>query len=253
MDFLIWILVLIIGLGGSFIDSAFKMGYGLATPALILLGFEPLVVVSLLLFSQLFAGFTKTIYYSAYVKVPYREMEKDAKLNTLYILTGMTGMILAIFFIYLSSEFMILIYIGIMVIVVGFITLSSYKLQFSSKNFYLISIISGFNQTISAAGYGPLTTYQEILKDGEYKKTRTITSISEAILSGFGFLLYFIFYNILSANLQLTILLIVTGIIGTPLGALSSNYLEKKKAKIIIGIFSILLGILLFLKMFLWS
>jgi len=137
-----------------------------------------------------------------------------------------------------------------MIILVGLITLSQYKLKFSIKKLYIVSFISGFNQTVSGAGYGPLATYQEFIKDGDYKKTRAITSISEAILSGFGFLLYFIFYDVLTANLQLTIFLIISGIIGTPLGALSSNYLNKKKAKVVIGLISIILGILLFLKAF---
>jgi uncharacterized membrane protein YfcA len=250
MNAFILILVLIIGLLGSFIDSAFKMGYGIATPSLILLGFNPILVVALILFSQLFAGLTKTIYYSAYWQVPYREIENDAKLNFFYVLAGMLGMIIAIIFIYFSFRFIILIYIAIMIILVGVITLSKFKLKFSLKKLYIISIVSGFNQTISGAGYGPLATYQEFMKDGDYKKTRAITSISEAILSGFGFLLYFIFYDVLTANLQLTIVLIITGIIGTPLGALSSNYLDKKKAKIVIGITSNILGILLFLRAF---
>lgn len=250
MEILVWVIVLMVGLIVSFIDSAFKMGYGIATPILILIGFNPIVIVSLLLFSQLFAGLTRTIYYSAYVHIPYDDFKSDALINSFYIFTGMIGMIVAMFFIYITPKFATLLYIALMIIAVGIITLINYKFKFTLKKFYIISIISGFNQTISGAGYGPLATYQEILKNGNYQKTQAITSISEAILSGFGFLLYFIFFDILMPNLQLTILLIVTGIIGSPLGALSSNYLDRKKAKKVIGVFSIMIGIILFLRVF---
>lgn len=87
METIIWILVFIIGMSASFIDSAFKMGYGLATPLLILLGFDPIIVVSTLLFSQLFAGFTKTIYFSIFRNVEYVEKEQETKLNIYYIIT----------------------------------------------------------------------------------------------------------------------------------------------------------------------
>lgn len=251
MDILLWIFVLIIGLAGSFIDSACRMGYGLATPALILLGFDPIVVIALLLFSQLFAGFTKTIYYSLYRKIPYAEMEKDMKLNLIYVITGMIGMISSIVLVYILPEPFILIYVGFMIMFVGLISLVKVKITFSPQKFYLISLISGFNQTLSAAGYGPLAAYQEVLKNGDYKKTQPITAIAEAILSGFGFLLYYIQFGFLLANIKFMLILIITGMIGTPLGAISSDYLDKRKAKIGIGILSIFLGILLLLYLLL--
>ncbi|MFO7796276.1 MAG: sulfite exporter TauE/SafE family protein [Promethearchaeati archaeon] len=250
MDTLLWILVFIIGMSASFIDSAFKMGYGLATPALILLGLDPKVVVSTLLFSQLFAGFTKTIYFSIYRNVPYVKQEQEAKLNIFYIITGMLGMIFAIILVYLLLETFILLYVAIMIIFVGVITLTKKKLKFTARRFYLISMISGFNQSISAAGYGPLATYQEFMKDGDYKKTRAITSIAEAILSGFGFLLYFILFDDVIIEVDLLIILITTGMISTPFGSLTSDMLNKRKAKIIIGITSIIIGILLLLRIF---
>jgi uncharacterized membrane protein YfcA len=250
MDTVIWIFVFIIGMFASFIDSAFKMGYGLATPTLILLGFDPIIVVSTLLFSQLFAGFTKTIYFSIFHHTPFLENEQEIRLNIYYIITGMAGMVGAIILVYLLSELYVLFYIGIMIIFVGIITILNFKFKFTNRKFYLISIISGFNQSISAAGYGPLATYQELMKDGDYKKTRAITSISEAILSGFGFLLYFVLYDLLIDQIQLMIILITTGMISTPFGALTSDMLNKRKSKIIIGISSIIIGILLILRIF---
>lgn len=250
MDTLIWILVFFIGMIASFIDSAFKMGYGLATPALILIGFDPIIVVSTLLFSQLFAGFAKTIYFSIFRHVPFAKKEQETRLNIYYIITGMAGMIVAIILVCILPEFFTMFYIAIMIIMVGGITLTRKKLKFTARKLYLVSLISGFNQSISAAGYGPLATYQEFMKDGDYKKTRAITSISEAILSGFGFLLYFVLYDVIFKDLELMIILITTGMISTPFGALTSDELDKRKAKILIGVASIIVGILLLLRIF---
>lgn len=160
----------------------------------------------------------------------------------------MIGMISAIVLVYFIPESFMLLYIAIMIILVGVITLLKRKLKFTIRKFYIISIISGFNQSISAAGYGPLATYQELMKNGDYKKTRAITSISEAILSGFGFLLYFVLFDILFTHINLIIILITSGMISTPFGALISDTLNKRKAKILIGIISIVVGILLLLR-----
>lgn len=250
MENIILTVIFLVGLITAFIDSSFRIGYGLLTPFLLLLNYEPLIVLPIVLFSQLITGLTKAIYHSLYRRIDYTEESKqDAKITIYFTISGMTGMILAIVFVILFQEIFMSFYIGIIVIFVGVFMISQKRFIFSQEKMIAISFLSAFNQTISGAGYGPLASYQQMFKNGDYEKTEAITSFSEAILSGFGFLLYYIWFGFPLEYLNLGIVIVISGIIATPLGSLTEKYIKRKEAKYIIGSISIGLGIVLLIKL----
>lgn len=79
------------------------------------------------------------------------------------------------------------------------------------------------------------------------RESVAVTDFSEAFLSGFGFLLYLICHQMYNINLfitiELSIIMIVSGIVATPLGVLVTKRLEKRKTKKIIGVLSIIIGV----------
>ncbi|MBD3196505.1 MAG: TSUP family transporter [Candidatus Lokiarchaeota archaeon] len=248
MELITLLIVLILGLLGAFIDSSYKMGYGLLCPTLILLGYDTLIIIPILLFTQFVSGFSKMIYYAIFKKLEYnKETRNDTKLTLLFTITGMIGMSFAVVLSLLIPIILINIYITSMIIIVGIISLIGISVKFSFNKMYIISSISAFNQGLSSAGYGPLATYKQIIRDGEYEKTQAITSFSEAMLSGFGFLMYFIFYDYIFINIEFSIVIIISGIIATPIGALAEPYLNKKLGKNIISILHLVLGFLMIL------
>jgi uncharacterized membrane protein YfcA len=165
----------------------------------------------------------------------------------------MGGMIFAIILVILFQEVFMNFYIGIMIILVGIFMISQKRFKFSEKKMCAISFLGAFNQTISGAGYGPLAAYQQMFKNGNYEKTEAITSFSEAMLSGFGFLLYYIWFGFPIDFLNLGIVIVISGVIATPLGSLTERYIKRRKAKYIIGIISLSFGILLLIKLFFFS
>jgi uncharacterized membrane protein YfcA len=254
MENLILIIVFGVGLFAAFIDSSFRIGYGILTPFLLLLDYSPLVILPIVLFSQLFTGLTKAIYHSIYQKIDYTEEAKqDSKTTIQFTVAGMGGMIFAIILVILFQEVFMNFYIGVMIIVVGIFMISQKRFKFSERRMCAISFLGAFNQTISGAGYGPLAAYQQMFKKGNYQKTEAITSFSEAMLSGFGFLLYYIWFGFPTEFLNLGIIIVISGIIATPLGSLTERYIKRREAKYIIGIISLGLGILLLVKLILFS
>jgi uncharacterized membrane protein YfcA len=252
MEIVILLIVFIISLSAAFLDSVYKMGYGLLSPMLLLLDFNPLVILPIILVAQMISGLLKVIYFSLYHSItPTKEIRKD---TVLFSILGIVGITISVALIYIIPEqirnFFMIFYIAGMLIVVGILIILK-RLHFNRKEMLFLSGLSGFNQGISGAGYGPLARYfEEMLLETDYKKARISTSISEAIISGFGFLFYFIFFGSTFFQIELLMVIIISGLIATPLGALSEDVIEKRDIiKKVIGLISILLGLLLFIKL----
>jgi hypothetical protein len=255
MDLTINFLLLLIFLGmlAAFIDSSFGMGYGLLTPIMIILGFEPLLIVPVLLFSQMASGFSGTIFHSLYKNVELdSKYKKDVKVTFIFTFSGMLGIICAVFIAINLRELFLFLYIGIMLIIVGIIMIFKIHVEFSWSKLYLISGLAAFNKAITGGGYGPIATTGQLVTGRDHKEAIAVSNLSEAFLSGFGFLLYFVLEGFQDLNFIFLLLVImsISGIIITPLGALVPKKIDKRKAKISIGFMSIILGIISLIRIF---
>lgn len=249
----ILILLIFLGILAAFIDSSFGMGYGLLTPIMIILGFDPLIVVPVLLFSQMATGFAGTVFHSLYKNVELNSKhKKDVKVTLIFTSSGMLGMIFAVIIAINLREFFLFLYIGIMLVVIGLIMIFKIQFEFSWNKLYIISSLAAFNKAITGGGYGPIATTGQMVTGRDHKEAIAVSNLSEAFLSGFGFLLYFILegFNDLTFIFQLLIIMTISGIIITPLGALIPKKIDKRKAKIVIGFLSLSLGIISLARLF---
>jgi uncharacterized membrane protein YfcA len=251
LDLFALILMVTLGFVAAFVDSSFGMGYGMLTPILIILGFDSFIVVPVLLLSQMVAGFSGTIFHSIYGNVELDSSEKkDVKVTILFTFTGMAGMIFAVILAINLREWFIMLYIGIMIIIVGFIMFQKTQFKFAWWKLYFISGIASFNKAISGGGYGPIATSGQLLSGRAHNEAVAVTSFSEAFLSGFGFLLYFIFegFRDIIFMFQLILIMVISGIIATPLGALLTKKLSEDKGEKTIAVISIVLGIITIIR-----
>jgi hypothetical protein len=252
MDVFLLIFIILLGFLAALSDSALGMGYGLLSPILISLGLDPLVVVPVLLISQMTTGFAGTIFHTLYKNVDLSSSEtQDSRATILFALMGLLGMTLAILLVINLSKEYVMLYIGIIVIIGGLLMLPDINFKFSWTRLYLLSGLASFNKAISGGGYGPIMTVGQMTSGREAKESVPVTDLSEAILSGYGFILYLIldsFSKNLIFTLELALTMIISGIIATPIGALCTKRLKKKAAKKIIGALSILIGILTIIR-----
>jgi len=64
----------------EFIDSSMGMGYGtILSPVLIIMGFDPLVVVPSILLSQAFGGLSASVFHHQFRNVSFNRSSKDFK------------------------------------------------------------------------------------------------------------------------------------------------------------------------------
>lgn len=235
----------------AFLDGSIKMGFGLLTPLLLVIYKEPVVIIAVTLLTQMFVGFSETIFHAYYRRTsPNQEARKY---TFIFTVITMIGVLVGVILLLILPEIVILIYIGLMIISIGiFILLNILSLiNVTGERMYLIGLVSGFNQGMSGAGYGPLAKfYQSTLDDTT--ATKWITSLSEAIISGFGFVIIMIFRSIMILDFQLLIVLAISGVIASPLGCILREQLSPRKMiKSLVGVLSILLGIILLIGVYL--
>ena len=90
----LFLFLLIMAFVCEFIDSSMGMGYGtILTPTLLIIGFDPLVVIPAVLLSQAFGGLSATIFHHQFENVDFRRNSKDFKI---FIIISGFGIIAAI-------------------------------------------------------------------------------------------------------------------------------------------------------------
>ncbi|MFO8017353.1 MAG: TSUP family transporter [Promethearchaeia archaeon] len=253
MEILLFFIIFIASFLVAFIDSSYKMGYGILTPILLILGYGIYAIIPILLLVQLLSGLSKIIFHQIYAGEGYEEAEDvSLRLTSWYLIAGIIGIIFGISFISLIPEGIIIFYISIMLVVIGIISIIDIQIQFNKERLAFVSAIGSFNQTISGAGYGPLMSYEEFLHRGKSERIKIVTTFSESMISGLAFLLFYAFIGrAIFADLQLILTILVAGLMATPMGSLTMEHINMKKGKSIVAVIYIFLGSLLLILLLL--
>ncbi len=249
IDIGLLIIITILGFLGALLDSSLGMGYGLLSPILIALGLDSLIVVPVLLISQMTTGFAGTLFHFLYRNVDLSSREtQDSKSTVLFIGMGAIGMTLAVLLTINLNDSLLFLYIGILMLFAGVLMLPEIRFTFSWKRMLVLSGWASFNKAISGGGYGPIMTIGQMSSGRNARESVAVTDLSEAFLSGYGFMLYIIYNSFLGVvdimvTIELSVVMIISGMMATPLGALLTKKMERKNTKKIIGVLSILIGV----------
>ncbi len=256
----------------EFIDASMGMMYGtILSPVLIIAGFEPVVVVPAILFSQALGGFTASIFHhqlknvnlavkSANPKVIIKKLSelgyiesfkrgttKDFKVSMCVASLGVIATIIAVLIAINISKSALKTYIGILVVAMGVILLFGPEFKFSWKKMLAIGILSAFNKGISGGGFGPVVTSGQLIAGRDGKSSIGATTFAEAPICIAGFLTFLITKGI--SNWNLVILLSTGALIGAPLGALlTSKFKSEKRLRTGLGLLTLALGIWILIK-----
>lgn len=269
LAFGIGITIVIIAFFAEYIDSTLGMGYGTTlTPVLILFGFEPLQVVPAVLLSELvtglLAGFThhsfgnvdfrpKTMnlkrIYSALKKLGLFESFKRGislhlKITLLIASCSIIGTLTAVFVAVNLPEFYLKLYIGLLVLTIGIVILVTINknYRFSWKKITGLSLTASFNKGMSGGGYGPVVTGGQLLTGIDGKNAIGITSLAEGLTCVVGVIAYIIIKDMI--DWTLAPYLMIGAICSVPLSALTVKNIKTKKLRVIIGIVTLVLGVL---------
>ena len=276
LDLGIGILIIIIAFISEYVDSTLGMGYGTTlTPILLLFGFSPLQVVPSILLSELItgllAGFThhsvgnvelrpKTMspkkIYDAIKKFGIFESFKRGipshlKIALLIASCSIIGTLLAVFIAVNIPKFYLKLYIGILILSIGLVILLTLNKNFgfSWKKITGLSLIASFNKGMSGGGYGPVVTGGQLLSGVGGENAVGITSLAEGLTCIVGVIAYFLTQKII--DWILAPYLIIGAVISVPLSALTVKRIKTKRLRMIIGIITLILGIVTTGKIFL--
>lgn len=262
-------------LGGflcELIDASMGMMYGtILSPVLVIAGFEPVIVVPSILFSQALGGFTASIFHHRLRNVNLalksinpkviaerllqlgcvesfkRGTTKDFKVSFCVSGLGIVATIIAALIAISIPKALLKSYIGILVVSMGVILLSSPKFRFSWKKMVAVGVLSAFNKGLSGGGFGPVVTSGQVIAGRDGKSSIGATTFAEAPICFAGFLTFVITKGISDWNL--VVLLSMGALLGAPLGALlTSKFKSEKKIKIILGTLTLLLGIWILIR-----
>ena len=248
MDQTLIIILISFAFGCAFVDCAFGMGYGtLMSPILLILGFAVSAIVPVLLLSQMIIGVSACISHHKLKNANFKSARsKDTKTALIFTFFGGIAMTFAVLIVISVPNIFLMFYVGILITFVGILLLLNKTFSFTNRKLYMIGGISAFNKAISGGGFGPIVTSGQIMNGSEAKNAVAVTALAETLLSAFGFLLYIFLTGAL--DLELTFIVILSGVIAAPIGAYQAKKLKEKNAKSIIAIVIICLGMLTLLK-----
>ncbi len=114
------ILIVLLAFTCELVDSTLGMGYGTTlTPILLIFGFEPIVIVPAILFSESITGVLAGVFHHEYGNVDLRPGSRDFKV--VLVLTGcsIVGVIIATVLAVNLPSWAVKLYIGLLVLAMG--------------------------------------------------------------------------------------------------------------------------------------
>jgi len=251
------------------IDSSMGMMYGtLLSPLLIIMGFDPFVVVPAILLSQALAGFIASMFHNKFGNAEFRPMvatlkkakekglldslkksfTRDFKIVFVISALGVIATIMAVLVAVNLPKFILKIYIGILVFIMGLILLSKLKFRFTWKKMFFIGLLSSFNKGLSGGGFGPVVTSGQIIAGNGAKASVAATTLAEAPICLTGFLAYALLSGFNDWNFLG--FLALGAIAAAPLGALLTSKIDDSRIRPILGILAVVTGLWTLIKVF---
>jgi len=237
----------------EYIDSSLGMGYGTAlTPILLILGYSPLQVVPAVLLSELISGLSAAFFHHRLKNVDFKIGTDDSK--TAFVLAGCSifATIAAVLVALNLPKFYVKLYIGVLVFSMGLLILINLNrtFKFSWLKISSLGLLAAFNKGISGGGYGPLVTSGQILSGVKSKNAIGITSLSEGLTCFVGVIAYLIFTNH-TIEWDIAPSLILGAILSVPFAAYTVKRFKNTHLKLIVGIATLILGLVTLGKLFL--
>lgn len=234
----------------EYIGATIGMGYStIMVPILIILGFDPISSVFAVIVSQLSASMIVSVFNHFHGNADFSINSKDTKIALILGISGILGSILGAIVAVNVSASLLAMYIGLLVMVIGVITLLARKERvFSMRTAILLGMFVSLNKSMTGGGYGPILTGAQIIYGENSKRAVARIALSEIIICAIGAITY-IFLNV-SFDTLLAMLLVAGASIATPLASRTIRELKERDLKKIISIAMILLGLATFLRGF---
>lgn len=226
-----------------YVDSTLGMGYGTTlTPILLLIGYQPLMVIPAMLVSQWLSGISAGISHQSAGNIDLSANSPHLKVAMVLVGCAIIGTLPAVSIVVSLDQNLLKLIIGAIILIVGiviFIT-RGHRYRFSWRKIIVLGLIASFNKGISGGGYGPIVTGGQILSGVGGKQAVGITALSEGLACLVGVMGFLASGEI--HDISIAYPLTLGAICSVPLSAYTVRKLAIKKITTLIGILTILLG-----------
>jgi uncharacterized membrane protein YfcA len=168
------------------VDAPIGMGYGtILAPVLLMVGFNPVQVVSAVLVSQLIGGLSASFFHHRFKNVNFAVGGEQLRYAILLGILGAAGAVASVLVAINLSRFYLSLYIGLLAAILGMVVLATRNRRYnlSWPKMMTIELLAAFNKGLSGGGYGPIVTAGQIMSGVGEKSAVSITSLSEALAS----------------------------------------------------------------------
>ena len=241
--------VLVLALACEYMDAAIGMGYGTAlSPILLLMDVDPVYAIPAVVFGQICGGLSGSLSHHRLGNVNLNfgrnGWSLDARVAGLLILCGVVGALVAVTTAISVSPFVVKMYVGAMVLVIGIwvILTRNREGSLSWKGLTAIGLVSSFNKGISGGGYGPLVTSGQVINGRRIKNAIGSTTFAEAFVCMVAFVAYVVVGR--GISWQLCAATSAGAVIGAPLAAYTVRAVSSSGLKLAVGVATVCLGIM---------
>ncbi|MHA2378562.1 MAG: sulfite exporter TauE/SafE family protein [Candidatus Thorarchaeota archaeon] len=221
------------------------MGYGTTlAPILIIMGYEPLVLVPAILFSQFLAGFVSAAFHHRFRNMNLTEHEDEREAAVIFSVMGVGGVLVAAFAnINLPAQY-VKTYIAITVMAMGLLMIANVRREskYSRSRLGAIGVFAAFNKGISGGGYGPIATSGQIISGIRPRAAIAITALVEGVICALGIGIY----SVLSVTpaVLLTLAITVGALVAAPLSAFTTASLEQNLLRRVVALSTFAIGLI---------
>jgi len=233
------------------VDSSLGMGYGTTlTPMLLVVRYDPIVVVPAGLFSEFLTGISAGFFHHEFGNVDLRPGSEASKITAVLTALGIVGVVLAVVIAVNLPAYIVKLYIGLLVLSMGIFILLNKDRQtaFSWRRISGVGLLAAFNKGISGGGYGPVVTSGQVLSGIRGRTPVAIASMSEGVTSIVGVGIY------LASGTpfpwQLAPSLVIGALLSVPLSAYFVSRIPAGRLTLIIGGFTTMVGGYTLLRVF---
>jgi uncharacterized membrane protein YfcA len=243
MEIEILLPIVLLAFACELIDSTLGMGYGTTlTPLLLALGYEPLEIVPAVLLSESITGLSAGLFHHEFGNVDLRPGSRDFKIAGTLTSLGLLGVILAVVLTVSLPSWVIKLYIGVLVLVMGLLMIMrrKHEMQFSWRRIAGLGFVAAFNKGISGGGYGPVVTSGQVLSGVRGRSAVGIASLAEGITSFVGVAIFLISGSGISWHLAPSLFL--GAFLSVPLAAYLVSKIPAGRLTLLIGGFTTTVG-----------
>jgi uncharacterized membrane protein YfcA len=236
----------------EYVDSTLGMGYGTTlTPLLLLMGYEPAQIVPSVLFSEFVTGILAGLLHHGVGNVNLKPGSHPFKVALTLAACSVFGAMAAVFIAVNIPKWVIEMYIGVLVLVVGVgILLTIGKtFAFSWKKLIGLGVLAALNKGLSGGGYGPLVCGGQVLSGVGEREAVGITSLAEGLACIVGVAAYALTGNG-AVDWRLAPSLALGAVLSVPLAALTVKKIPAGKMRWVIGSAVTVLGLFTLIKIF---